>query len=239
MKQTIKIAILDAVPESYWADDLGITDAQKFIDLLQPLNAAARFDVYFTSNDQFPDSIDHYDAILVTGSPCSVHDDHAWIGRLVDLIRAADSKGLRVIGSCFGHQLVARAFGGDVGYNENGWAIGNYEVHIDRAYDWMRPSANTTGLYHFNQERVTRLPDNAVSFARTDEYADYGYTLGDNIMCFQGHPEQPRRAMINFLKTTDSLTPDEHAKATRFIDKEDPDSLIWGEWMMRFFLSRA
>jgi len=45
--------------------------------------------------------------------------------------------------------------------------------------------------------------------------------------------------MINFLQTTDSLTPDEHAKATRFIDKEDPDSHIWGEWMMRFFLPRA
>jgi GMP synthase-like glutamine amidotransferase len=238
MNQLIKIAILDAVPESYWADDLGITDAQKFIDLLQPLNPNAQYDVFFTSNNQFPENIDHYEAILITGSPCSVHDDHPWIGSLVDLIRTADSMGLRVIGSCFGHQLVAQTFGGEVGYNESGWAIGNYAVHIDRAYDWMQPAASTTGLYHFNQERVTRLPDGAVSFARTDEYADYGYTLGDNIMCFQGHPEQPRRAMVNFLRTTDNLTRDEHAKATRYIDKGDPDSHIWGEWMMRFFLAR-
>ena len=238
MNQLIKIAILDAVPESYWADDLGITDAQKFIDLLQPLNPNAQYDVFFTSNNQFPENLDHYEAILITGSPCSVHDDHPWIGSLVDLIRTADSMGLRVIGSCFGHQLVAQAFGGEVGYNESGWAIGNYAVHIDRAYDWMQPAASTTGLYHFNQERVTRLPDGAVSFARTDEYADYGYTLGDNIMCFQGHPEQPRRAMVNFLRTTDNLTRDEHAKATRYIDKGDPDSHIWGEWMMRFFLAR-
>ena len=239
MNKKIRIAILDAVPESYWADDLGITDAQKFIDLLQPLNAAARFDVYFTSNNQFPDNIDGYDAILVTGSPCSVHDDHEWIGRLVDLIRTAADKGLQVIGSCFGHQLIARAYGGDVGYNENGWAIGNYAVHIDRDYDWMQPSVNRTGLYHFNQERVTRLPDGALSFARTDEYADYGYTLGDNIMCFQGHPEQPRRAMVNFLRATDGLSRDEHAKATRYIDDGEPDAHIWGEWMMRFLLSRA
>jgi len=239
MIQTIKIAILDAVPESYWADDLGITDAQKFIDLLQPFNPTTRFDVFFTSNNQFPENIDPYDGILVTGSPCSVHDDHAWIGRLTDLIRTADSKGLRVIGSCFGHQLVARTFGGEVGFNENGWAIGNYAVHIDRIYDWMQPATNTTGLYHFNQERVTRLPDGAVSFARTDEYADYGYTLGDNIMCFQGHPEQPRRAMVNFLQATDSLTLNEHAQATRYINQGDPDSHIWGEWMMRFFLSRT
>ncbi len=88
MKQAIRIAILDSVPEVYWADDLGITDAQKFIDLLQPFNADARFDVFFTSKDQFPGRLDDYDAILVTGSPCSVHDDHDWIARLIELIQA-------------------------------------------------------------------------------------------------------------------------------------------------------
>ena len=40
MKQGLSIAILDSVPESYWADDGGITDAQKFIDLLRPFMAA-------------------------------------------------------------------------------------------------------------------------------------------------------------------------------------------------------
>ena len=237
MNKSIRIAILDAVPESYWVDDLGITDAQKFIDLLQPLNEAARLDVFFTSKNQFPDRIDDYDAILVTGSPCSVYDEHDWISRLVDLIISAGNKDLRVIGSCFGHQLVASAFGGEVGRNENGWVIGNYPVHITTAYDWMQPTASTTGLYHFNQERVTRLPQGAVSFARTDDYADYGFTLGDNIMCFQGHPEQPHRAMVNFLNTTDSLSREEHALAIRYIDAGEPDSHIWGEWMMRFFLA--
>ena len=237
MNQAIRIAILDSVPESYWADDLGITDAQKFIDLLQPLNASARFDVFFTSKNQFPENIDDYDAILVTGSPCSVHDDHDWIRELIDLTRAAGSKNLRVIGSCFGHQLVARAYGGEVGFNENGWMIGNYPVQITNRYDWMQPVAATTGLYHFNQERVTRLPEGAEPFAHTEEYADYGFTLGDNIMCFQGHPEQPLRAMVNFLNTTDSLSPDEHARATRYIHDGEPDSHIWAEWMMRFFIA--
>ena len=236
MHQAIRIAILDSVPEVYWADDHGITDAQKFIDLLQPLNAAARFDVYFTSKNQFPDRIDDYDAILVTGSPCSVHDDHDWIVQLVELIHTAHELELRIVGSCFGHQLVARAFGGDVGHNENGWVIGNHPVHISGDHEWMQPLASTTGLYHFNQERVTRLPQGAVAFARTDEYDDYGYTLGDNIMCFQGHPEQPLRAMVNFLNATD-LSDEEHASARRYIEDGEPDSHIWGEWMMRFLLT--
>ena len=91
MNQAIRVAILDSVPEVYWADDLGITDAQKFIDLLQPLNSGAHFDIFFTSKDQFPQRLDDYDAILVTGSPCSVHDDHDWIARLIEVIHEADA----------------------------------------------------------------------------------------------------------------------------------------------------
>lgn len=238
MKQAIKVAILDAVPEVYWADDLGITDGQKFVELLQPLNSVAQYDIYYVSRNQFPQDLGQYDAILVTGSPCSVHDDYPWIGRLVEMIQSADSRQQRIIGSCFGHQLVARAFGGEVGYNEQGWVIGNFEVHINRTYDWMLPVANTTGLYHFNQERVTRLPQGAVSFAHTEDYADYGFTLGDNILCFQGHPEQPRRAMVNFLKAMDSLSPQELATAEQRIHGSEPDSQIWGEWMTQFLLSR-
>ncbi|MCP4472354.1 MAG: hypothetical protein GY815_17045 [Gammaproteobacteria bacterium] len=82
-----------------------------------------------------------------------------------------------------------------------------------------------------------QLPQAAVAFARTDEYDDYGYTLGDNIMCLQGHPEQPHRAMVNFLNTTDNLSPQEHARARHYIEAGEPDSHIWGEWMMRFFIN--
>jgi GMP synthase-like glutamine amidotransferase len=234
LNQPVRVAILDAVPEKYWADDLGITDSQKFVDLLQPLNAGARFDVFYVSRDEFPQRLDEYDAILVTGSPCSVHDEHDWIARLMELVRHANERRKRIIGSCFGHQLIARAFGGEVGHNENGWAIGNIEVHIDGEFDWMQPRASSTGLYHFNQERVTRLPQGAIAYARTDDYDDYGYTLGDNIFCFQGHPEQPHRAMVNFLNTTDNLSSEERSRAEHYIATGTPDAHIWGEWMMRF-----
>ena len=79
VNKAIKIAVLDAVQREYWADDEGHTDSQKFIDLLSPFNPAASFDVFYVSEDEFPDSIDQYHGILVTGSPASVHDDYDWI----------------------------------------------------------------------------------------------------------------------------------------------------------------
>jgi len=130
MNRPLRIAILDAVPESYWADDRGITDSLKFRILLQPENPAARIDDFYVSKNHFPDRIDDYDAFLVTGSPCSVYDDHDWIPRLEALVREVASRGKRVIGSCFGHQLVAKAFGGEVGNNEHGWLVGNFAVRI-------------------------------------------------------------------------------------------------------------
>ncbi len=82
LNKAIRIAVLDSVPKSYWDDDLGITDAQKFVDLLAPENPQAVLDSYYVAEDEFPDSPGDYDAYLLTGSPLSVHDDCAWMRRL-------------------------------------------------------------------------------------------------------------------------------------------------------------
>lgn len=237
MNRPLRIAILDAVPESYWGDDRGITDSTKFRILLQPENPAARLDAYYVAMDSFPARLDDYDGLLVTGSPCSVHDQHSWIERLEDLVREAAARGQRVMGSCFGHQLLAKAFGGEVGRNEHGWLVGNFEVRITRRYDWMQPAVSVTGMYHFNQERVTRLPPAAEAFARTDDYPDFGFMLGDNVMSFQGHPEQSRLSMQNFLDTTPTLSVEQYRRAAVNIGGAQPDARVWGAWMMRFFQS--
>ncbi len=238
MAATTRIAIMDAVPRIYWDDDEGFTDGEKFFDLLSAQDADVEIDTYLASEHEFPANIDDYDAYLVTGSPASVHDDFDWIARLTELILAANERRKRILASCFGHQLVAKTFGGRVEHNEGGWAIGNYRLQITRDFAWMTPPADTTDLFHFNQERVTRLPPGAQSFAHAEEYPDFAYTLGDNILCFQGHPEQPLRAMNNFLDTMIGRLDDAHIeRARRRIHDGRPDADIWGQWMIRFILS--
>lgn len=237
MKKAIRIAVLDAVERKYWASDEGRTDSQKFIDLLAPINPAAEYEVFYVTENRFPSSLDNFDAVLLTGSPASVHDDFDWIARLSNMIRHADRRHKPLVASCFGHQLVAKTYSGQVGFNGNGWMIGNYRLKISAHYPWMPSKVSETGLYHFNQERVTALPDAAVSFASCGDYADFAYTLGDNILCFQGHPEQPLSSMNNFLKSMeDELDQQSYDEAQRRIDAGEPDSQLWGEWIMRFML---
>lgn len=238
MNDRIRIAIMDAVPKIYWDDDEGITDGEKFHDLLAAQNPSARLDIFYATEGEFPDRADAYDAYLISGSPASVHDDLDWIARLSALIVDADASSRRIVASCFGHQLVARIFGGEVGYNEHGWCIGNYRLEIASGFDWMDPPRSATSLYHFNQERVTRLPAGAHSFANSEQYPDFAYTLGDNILSLQGHPEQPLRAMNNFMKSLESRLPvDQLERARRMIANGEPDAEVWGRWMMRFFLA--
>ena len=157
MKKAFRIAIMDAVPKSYWADDEGHTDGEKFHELLSAQSPEVRLDVYYSTEGEFPDQVTDYDGYLIGGSPASVHDAHEWIDRLAALLVDANAAGRRIVASCFGHQLVAKTFGGSVGFNEHGWCIGSYRLDITRQFDWMDPAMASTDLYHFNQERVTRL----------------------------------------------------------------------------------
>ena len=83
----MKIGLLDTVPRSYWSTDLGITESEKFIDFLTPVMPDATLDQLFVAENEWPDSLYSYDAYLVTGSPCSVNEEHLWIEKLQQFVR--------------------------------------------------------------------------------------------------------------------------------------------------------
>lgn len=68
---------------------------------------------------------------------------------------------LKIFGICFGHQIIARAFGGEVVKNEKGWEVGVRRVELTelgkevfggedgllvRLYLWLSPPKKATGL---------------------------------------------------------------------------------------------
>ena len=80
--------------------------------------------------DEYPNPED-IDAILITGSRHNSFDDTPWIETLVAYtanVLAQDR--VRIIGVCFGHQIVGRAMGCKVGRNPEGWETAVYDVQL-------------------------------------------------------------------------------------------------------------
>ena len=70
------------------------------------------FHVYDVQQGEYPADIDEVDAYLITGSKSSVYDDEPWIATLMEFVRELDRRRKKLVGICFGHQLVAHALGG-------------------------------------------------------------------------------------------------------------------------------
>lgn len=114
-----------------------------FTDLLrravapEPLEAHFHLSVHHVVADDparpptYPD-LAAVDAILISGSKHSAYLDEPWINDLVAFSRAAlatDGR-VKVIGVCFGHQIVGRAAGVKVGVNDKGWEVSVTEVRL-------------------------------------------------------------------------------------------------------------
>jgi GMP synthase (glutamine-hydrolysing) len=81
--------------------------------------------------DSYPD-LASVDAVLITGSKHSAFGDDAWTMALVAYVRDALATGgrVKVVGVCFGHQIVARAMQTPVVVNDNGWEVAVTELEL-------------------------------------------------------------------------------------------------------------
>jgi GMP synthase-like glutamine amidotransferase len=182
----IKVGILETgVPPPDLLPRFGRYDAM-FARLLGPGFETRAYDILA---GEFPAAPEEQDAYIVTGSPAGVYEDHPWIPPLKGFLRAAKGKA-RLVGICFGHQIMAEAFGGRVEKSERGWGIGllRYDVR-DRAA-WMDAEIESFAIPVSHQDQIVDQPPSTRILAGSAfnpfgllEYRD------QPAISFQCHPE--------------------------------------------------
>ncbi|MFT3998085.1 MAG: type 1 glutamine amidotransferase, partial [Asticcacaulis sp.] len=127
------VAILETgVPPENLGDTYGT-----YADMFQTHLAAPdrRFRVFRTLEGELPGPEDKLTGVVITGSPAGVYEDHAWISSLIDWLKSLDTT-VPVVGICFGHQVMAQAWGGHVEKSPKGWGVGLHEYTIHDADLW-------------------------------------------------------------------------------------------------------
>jgi len=141
----------------------------------------------------FPDDAAECDAWLVTGSKYGVYDDEPWIEPLKAFLVTARERGVPMIGICFGHQIMAEAFGGRAEKSDRGWGCGAHEYEVLQRQDWMEDPGEAFSMYAMHQDQVTALPEDAVRLATSPFCENAMVAWGDpaipDAISIQPHPE--------------------------------------------------
>jgi len=160
-----------------------------FLSLLRNIDPHLAFRVYDVQHNIYPADIHECDAYITTGSKASVYDTDPWISVLQKFIITLDQQQKKLVAVCFGHQLVAQAFGGKTEKSGKGWGVGVHTCQVHKHQHWMKPPLSHYKLIVSHQDQVTQLPDNAELLAGSAFCPIAMFQRGDNILAIQGHPE--------------------------------------------------
>lgn len=133
------------------------------------------------------------EAWLITGSRHGVYDDLPWIAPVKRWLRAVRAARRPLIGVCFGHQIMAEAFGGAAGKHPGGWRFGRERYETFALPAWAEAARAPLALHAVHQDQVSRVPEDATVWARAEDCEVAGLLYGDperpEALSIQPHPE--------------------------------------------------
>jgi len=159
-----------------------------------------------------------YDAMsMITGSPSGVYDGDGWMSDLEDFIRSSYANRSKMIGICFGHQIMAQSLGGEVVKSDKGYGIGVMDYVLAGQQE-------TLSLCAWHQDQVVQKPDMAEVIFSSNFCPIAGLSYGDDAISFQPHPEFTKdfvRDLIAFRRgdtITDAQADEADASMAKDID---------------------
>nr|XP_031859523.1 uncharacterized protein CI109_004985 [Kwoniella shandongensis]KAA5526595.1 hypothetical protein CI109_004985 [Kwoniella shandongensis] len=154
---------------------------------------------------------DAYDCVMMTGSKHTAFDTSSpWITKLIEYIRtiatSPERQHLKLVGICFGHQIIALALGGECVSGKDGWEVGVYgcELTQEGRYWWTGDVQGQGGddkvyLEQMHRDIVPSLPAGCQLLLKTPKCPVHSMVKLHpastsskpiaQILTVQGHPE--------------------------------------------------
>ena len=233
---TLKVGILQTGnPPPPLGDRFGSYSAM-VQELLGPQYEFTTFEV---RNGELPAQAESCAAYVITGSASGVYDGDTWIGTLKDFVRDASGRAA-MVGICFGHQVMAEAFGGRVIKSPKGWGIGLHCYDVHQRADWM-DEAHSIAVPASHQDQIVKLPADARVLGGS-EFTEYGIVdyPQRRAMSLQSHPEflpEYAAALIE-LRRSSKYTNEQAERALQTLRQPNDRARI-GIWLANFLRSNV
>ncbi len=151
-------------------------------------------------------------AVVVTGSPAMVSDRAPWSEATAAWLKTAVEAGAPILAICYGHQLLAHAFGGEVGPNPRGRSIGTIDVELDgtaRDDALLGVLSRRAHLPVSHYESVLSLPEGATRLGTTALDPNHAFKLGERAWAVQFHPEFDADIVRGYIDAREQTIADE------------------------------
>ena len=204
----------------------------------QRIDPSLQFSIFDAINDELPE-FDSCDAYLCTGSTSSCYEKTPWMLRLEEFIQDCAIKNKKLLGICFGHQLIAQALGGKVAPCDRGWALGTGFYELTTHKSWMRPPTGKLDILVMHRDQVASIPARSEVIAHSQFCPYFMVQHGPNVLTVQGHPEFTPNIIRHLTDSNiDNFTPNKIREAlTSLIAPLDADATL--QWMVNFINSES
>lgn len=181
-----------------------------------------------------PQQLDLYDGFLLTGSRFDAHGNEDWILQLCQTLRNLHLKRKKLLGICFGHQVMSRALGGKTGRASVGWELGARPVNLCLEALAKKPYGNdlpsVLRVIESHRDQVSEIPFGAELLGYSERTPVEIFSLEDHVLGIQGHPEFEADVVLDIIEsrlTSGIITEEVASCAKASISEYKPDKEGW------------
>lgn len=161
-------------------------------------------------NQSLPD-VKNIKGAVIAGSHAMVTQNLDWSLKIEAWIPGLIQAKIPLLGICYGHQLMARALGGGVGYHPDGIEIGTTQISCPDSQTNDPLFEDLPGQFKVHvchSQTVKRLPESAEPIAHNRIEPHHAFRMGERAWGVQFHPEYNASIMKAYIENMTQVITD-------------------------------